>query len=484
MKYSVGLVGALCFSVGGGGCGDSGTASETDSGTGNNPTVVSASSSTGTGVDPTTTATPTEDAGSGTMTGTATTGTPTTGTPTTDGTDTGATTVVDETTTSSTSTTNPIDTDTGGGSSTSGGPVADMGSPCDGGVIVPEKGFLWAANSAQGTISKIDTDTVTEVGRYIVRPDSAGSPSRTSVSITGNVAVANRSGGVTKIFSDIDNCQDTNGIPGIQTSNNNQFLPWGMDDCVDWYTPFAYQSQRPVAWGPGEFNEQTCAYENEELWTSGRGGIAGIDILILNGDDGTVKEQINVPTGGNGLNEDFYGIYGGAVDPDGNFWGSQLGSTGRLIRVTRSDMSYDIWPTPAGPHWYGMTVDSDGIVFLCGNTIGRFDPMTEMWTTAQVGGYAGCMADTGDNGLVWLSNGQGVVGVNRDTLAVEKTWNAAGSYGVSIDFKGFVWVVANGNTASKIDPNNGQFVTYNGLVGAYTYSDMTGFSLQNNVLPQ
>ena len=66
---------------------------------------------------------------------------------------------------------------------------------CQGGNGDSEFSYLWAANSDQGTISKIDTKTVTEVGRYIVRPDSAGSPSRTSVSLSGNVAVANRSGG-------------------------------------------------------------------------------------------------------------------------------------------------------------------------------------------------------------------------------------------------------------------------------------------------
>ena len=218
MKFSVGpLVSALGMVVWVG-CGDSGGTSNTDSGAStSSATMVSASSSSGTSADPT--ATPTEDAGSGTMTGDVpTTGTPTTGTPTTGGTDTSATSTTDATTGSSTA---GIDTeDSVGSSSSSGGPVADLGDPCGGGVIVPEKGFLWAANSSQGTISKIDTDTVTEVGRYIVRPDSAGSPSRTSVSITGHVAVANRSGGVTKIYSDLDDCEETNGMPGIQTSTN------------------------------------------------------------------------------------------------------------------------------------------------------------------------------------------------------------------------------------------------------------------------
>ncbi len=482
MNYSVGalvsVLGLMSVGCGGdGGTSESASASSTGMTTpGTNPTS-STSSTSSTSGESATVANPTEDAGSGTMSGASMSTTGTTGG------------------TSSSSTTNPVATEDSVGSSsgttaagttaaeTTTGGLPDM-DLCGGVGVMPDKGFLWAANSAQGTISKIDTDTVTEVGRYIVRPDSAGSPSRTSVSIAGHVAVANRSGGVAKVYSNEAACQDINGVPGIQTSTDATFLPWGQDDCVAWYQPFAYQSQRPVAWGPGVFNKQTCVWEDEELWTSGRGGIAGIDILVLDGDDGTVKEKINVPTGGNGLNEDFYGIYGGAVDPDGNFWGSQLGNGGKLIRVNRADMTYDVFPTPSGPHWYGMSVDSDGIVWLCSNTVGRFDPLTETWKTADVGGNAGCMADSGENGLIWLSNGLGVVGVNRETLAVEKTWNATGSYGVSIDFKGFVWVVAYGNTASKINPMTGEFVSYDGLVGAYTYSDMTGFSLQNNVAPQ
>jgi streptogramin lyase len=357
--------------------------------------------------------------------------------------------------------------------------IPDASEACPGSDGEFEFSFLWAANSSQGTISKIDTATVTEVGRFQVRPDGSGSPSRTSVSLSGHVAVASRSGGVTKIYADEQFCQESNGMPGIQTSNNNQALPWGTEECVAWHVPMNYQSQRPVAWGAGELNG-ACTYSNEEVWTSGTNNNGTIDIYVLDGEDGSTKEMISVPTGGNGLTASFYGIYGGAVDGDGNFWGSQLGNGGRLIRVNRNDMSYDIWSTPAGPHWYGMTVDSEGLVWLCSNTVGRFDPQTETWQTNVVGGYTGCMADAGEDGLLWMSTpGNGVVGVNRDTLMVEKMWAAGGSYGISIDFEGYVWAVASGSTASKIDPETGQFWTYNGLIGAYTYSDMTGYALSN-----
>ena len=349
-----------------------------------------------------------------------------------------------------------------------------------GGNNDPEWSYLWAANSSQGTISKIDTQTVTEVGRYQVRPNGGGSPSRTSVSLSGHVAVASRVGGVTKIYADESFCQESNGTPGIQTSNSSAYLPWGEEECVAWHAPFAYQTQRPVAWGPGQFNQGTCQWEEEELWTAGSNG-QGIDVMVLDGDDGSIKEMINVPTGGGGMNADFYGIYGGAVDGDGNFWGSQLGSSGKLLKVNREDMTYTVYDTPNDASWYGMTVDEDGMVWLCRNYVARFDPVLEQWTTASTGGYTGCMADVGEDGLLWQasSGNQGVIGVNRDTLMVEKSWPASGSYGISIDFEGYVWAVANGSNVSKIDPETGMYETYNGLVGAYTYSDMTGFALSS-----
>jgi hypothetical protein len=131
----------------------------------------------------------------------------------------------------------------------------------------------WIANSVDPapapclTISKIDTQTLKEEGRYIVRPDQGGSPSRTSVNLTGDVAVANRSGGVAKVYAREESCVESNGMPGIQTSKDANFLPWGVEECVAWYTPMNYVSQRPVAWTAGTFNE-----------TPARGRTEGVDL--------------------------------------------------------------------------------------------------------------------------------------------------------------------------------------------------------------
>ncbi len=351
--------------------------------------------------------------------------------------------------------------------------------PGDGGKGEPDFSFLWAANSGQGTISKIDTQTVTEVGRYIVRPDSAGSPSRTSVSLSGHVAVANRNGGITKVWATEEFCEDTNGVAGIQTSTDNVALPWATEECRAWYIPFDYDSQRPIAWAPGEFNNSTCTWENEMLWTAGRYGQNTDEVILIDGDAGVVVDTVSVT----GLKADQFGLYGGAVDSEGNFWTTGWATGNHLVRVRLDDLSVTVWDGPSSTgttgHWYGMTVDVNGYVWNCASRLARFDPMTEMWTVSPslpIGG-SGCMADGDPDGLLWVG-GSGVAGVDRETFAVVHTWPTPSSYGVSIDFFGNVWAV-NGNGAHRVDPATGAVTSYNGLVGAYTYSDMTGFALNS-----
>jgi hypothetical protein len=51
-------------------------------------------------------------------------------------------------------------------------------------------------------------------------------------------------------------------------------------------------------------------------------------------------------------------------------------------------------------------------------------------------------------------------------------------HGISVDFDGKVWGVGFANSnAYRADPETDEVESYNQLVGAYTYSDMTGFAL-------
>jgi hypothetical protein len=340
----------------------------------------------------------------------------------------------------------------------------------------PEFSFLWASNSSEGTITKIDTLTVTEVGRFYTRPDPNGSPSRTSVSLTGNVAVANRNGGITKIYAREEDCGESNGQPGLQTSNNNVPLAWDDEECRAWYLPFDYSSQRPVAWAPGEWNPTTCSWHSERLWTAGRYGQAGAEVVLIDGDDGVVIDTVMI----DGLKSDSFGLYGGAVDAEGNFWATGWATGNHLVRVDIDNMEATVWPGPsviADSHWYGMTVDINGYVWNCASRAARFDPDTEEWTVSDElpNWNAGCMADSDPDGLLWMGS-SGLLGIDRETFEVVHQYPTPSSYGVSIDFYGYVWAV-NGNGAHRVDPATGQVTSYNGLSGAYTYSDMTGYAL-------
>ena len=72
-----------------------------------------------------------------------------------------------------------------------------------------------------------------------------------------------------------------------------------------------------------------------------------------------------------------------------------------------------------------------------------------------------------------------------ETLTV-KTTLAVPQYvhGISIDFYGYVWGVSMGSQAYRVNPMDASLLTFEGLVGAYSYSDMTGFALSNVGNPQ
>jgi streptogramin lyase len=344
-------------------------------------------------------------------------------------------------------------------------PDASLG--CDGGGGgngggVADFSYIWIANSAESTVSKINTESLIEEGRYITRPDSNGNPSRTSVNLNGDAVIANRSGGVTMIFARHEDCPNA-----ANTSSGSADVKAWQDGCIGWHTPMAYASQRPVAWSAGVWDEGTCRYDETKVWTSGAN--ATIDVLLLDGETGVIEQTVPIA----GVQPNFYGIYGGAVDSGDNFWGTQL-SGGQLIRVDRLAFTVQTWQTPAGG--YGMAVDRNDRVWTCSSQVGRFDYPSQTWLTGQAGGSGGCMPDGGD--LLWLANDP-MVAVDIDTLAVVQTLDVPSYvHGVSIDFNGYVWGPAiNNNEAYRVDPASGQVDVVPGLNLPYTYSDMTGFGL-------
>jgi hypothetical protein len=347
---------------------------------------------------------------------------------------------------------------------------------------------VWIANSGEHTISKINTRTLQEEGRYITRADQNGNPSRTSVSIDAKaVAVANRNGGITKIWARPEYCTDKNGNGKIDTSTGkNDVLPWDQDECVAWFTAFPdATTQRPIAWTSGTYNPETCEYENQKIWTAAANGTKGgtwpcdgspgIFVYRLNGDTGAVEDTIAMPDVNCGGT---FGPYGAAVDTNNNLW-MYIWSAFTIVHVDYETLEYS---TIQGGS-YGITVDTKGRVWVDSGQ--RYDPMTMQWAS-QIGdqpgnGGSGVAQDL--KGRIWKATTGGVGWVDSETMMVGDTVplpNPGLARGVGVDVDGYIWAVILGGTqAFRIHPDTYEIQSYDGLNQPYTYSDMAGGQINN-----
>jgi hypothetical protein len=395
-------------------------------------------------------------------------------------------------------------TDTGAPPTTGDtGPKLDVGSP-DGQVACGcEFSYVWVANAEQGTVSKINMDTLVEEGRYWTRADHMGNPSRTSVSLAGDVAVANRHGGLVKFYADKAKCKESNGVPGIQTSTGkNDILEWDMEECRAWYLDFPTTNQRPVAWTQGKIVPGTCETSNEKVWTvmsekpsllPGLGAPGGVIVALVDGDTGKVDKQITIPT----FSGDQFGAYGGAVNVHGDlFFTSMAFNGGRLGQVYIDNFAYKVHTVPPEIGPYGITVDHKGQVWLSSvalgtNGVARFDPEALKWDVVP-GFFGGAGLAEGPDDWMWVSSTSGINAVHIDTLQLGKTFKTDYTIkGVGFDDQGFMWAVNwsdvdDGNNpidpelVMKIDVDTLSVVgSYDGLNRPYTYSDFTGNALFN-----
>src|SRR5262249_26009467 len=221
----------------------------------------------------------------------------------------------------------------------------------DGGLVLDTRSidlhFAWIANSSQGWVSKFDTRSGKEVGRYftdIPRDGQGGpqpsltynrpnSPSRTAIDLFGNVWIANRApglqGSMTKIANDVSDCRHSLPDGGANTSRDlnddgvidtdpakGEFIipssatdPTTYDDCVLFSTP--------VGSGPGgDVKVRALAISQGAFETGSAGDIwAGVysdqKFFKLNSVDGRILPVS--PDGGVSVSLSF-GPYGAAVD--------------------------------------------------------------------------------------------------------------------------------------------------------------------------
>ena len=379
-----------------------------------------------------------------------------------------------------------------GNGSGSPDPTAGGDCPGNGGTDEDAYSIIWIANSPEGTVSKIDTRTRTELARYYTGPtQGADDPSRTSVNLSGDVAVTNRAGSVTKIASVEERCDDTNANGTIETSTGPaDVLPWGQDECVLWHLPLPADGDnrhgpRPTAWdgGAGAMSG-TCSAPDENLWIGYFDAATNAgELRRVDGNTGVILDSVSVPSWNSGITD--YGPYGGAVDADGDLWA--IGLFENLIEIDAETLEVRRWALPAGSDPYGIAIDARGRIWTAGwlGLINRFDPTTEQFLTIPTTDgrrMRGLQVDR--EGTVWIAANDpcGAISVDADAGTITngniQLPACVGPVGVSIDVDGSVWIPdREGNMAFKLDPSTLQAETVTGLVGPYTYSDMTGAGL-------
>ena len=439
----------------------------------------------------------------GTPTSTATTGAPPSATSTGGDSEGGSGSATQGEPTSTTSeggssgTTMAVEPSTGGSTtddSTTGDPCAGEGM---GGVF--DFSYLWVANTSQGSISKVNTKTLIEEGRYYVDPNPGGaSSSRTSVSIDGRfVVVSNRgTGTVTKVAANVADCVDANGNGMIDTSlSKDDLRPWGADECVMWNTTvnppiFGYAGgPRGTTWAPGEFDEATCKFVNQKVWVGWLDTPQHATIGKFDGATGVQEASVGI----DGWTQDvLVAPYGGAVDAFGHVW--FIAAYREVFRIDMETLELKRWPSQ-GVDFYGMTVDSKGDVYFGtynNQPMARFNHLTETFEKVNGPGqnHRGIAVDK--TGMAWSAtnaggtNGCGLEQVDTNTMTVVQfhTFPQCGTpVGVSIDVDGFVWMVDYSGWAYRIDPNTYEKVLVPIAGDHYTYSDMTGGGLVNAVMP-
>jgi len=355
--------------------------------------------------------------------------------------------------------------------------------------------FIWVPN-ANGTVSKVNTDTGKEIGRYWVAPHN-GDPSRTTVDQDGSCYVGCRQAGTVVKIGHFETGQwiDRNGDGICQTSqdlNNDgnitgaELLPWGQDECVLYeivlikghegtYAPGTYTG--PYDYSTGGVAPRGLAVDkNNNVWA---GTYSTQKFYYLNGATCQIIRMLDLSPIG-------HSSYGAVMDKNGILW-SVSRVNNNLARINPANNQ--ITRTNLGS-LYGVGLDSQDHLFVAGfdnNTMTRVNINTGAveWVKSLPGlvNPRGVVC-TSDPDQLWVANsGSTTVTVyDIDGNYLKTIGGLGGPSGVAIakNYSSFkVWACDIGDeNIHCIDPTTYSVVQTKHIVSSnyhYTYSDMTGY---------
>lgn len=333
--------------------------------------------------------------------------------------------------------------------------------------------FIWVPNSSEGTISKINTTTGMELGRYRVGPGNAD-PSRTTVDLQGNCWVGNRGiGTVVKVgLSENGQCVDRNGNGKIDTSTNATPLAWGEDECVLFEVVMAdnggtFQPGKAVGYN-GTGPRGVAIDSNNNVWAS---TFNAHRLYYIDGKTGRILDKVDTSA-------QSHNSYGLVVDKSGKVWSS--GHSGNhVLRYNPQDRSIKTIPTR---HMvYGMGIDKNNHLFAAGLNYNRVTRINTVTETVEIDGVSVAKSPRSiavtDDGSVWVTNYQygSVTRLTNDLQSPVVIQNRGELAGVSVDSNGKVWAIDYYDRLIRINPATNAVEQEISIPGFhYSYSDMTG----------
>ncbi len=404
--------------------------------------------------------------------------------------------------------------------------------------------YLWAANHEYGTVSKFNTKTHKEEGRYW----TGKNVSRTVVDLNGNMWVGGRDDGrLTMVMWDTAKCPDKNSNGSIETSVNtagavnvvNSEAEPFADECVLYST--VPKADRPSIRG--------LAVDPSGLVWIGytAGGVQVIDPETFTLGEFYDSNQIPVfEPDGQGIFSitpalaDTGGVYGQVIDSNGILYISSINRQYLPAFDTNTRQWVGVYKHP-GECSYGIAVDAKNRIWLggwpkCGGVVLFDSSQKKAWTfgipdgttatpkgtvTAQVVANGGNQG-TGDaftttgvcvepaTGDVWASfvfqGYNGRLKLNEGDYSksvwtfIATTRDASNNFlsgvgsdlrGIGFDSYGYAWTLGLGSDRVwKIDPATNEraaTLPYGLSIGTgshYTYSDFTGSTAFNFTAPR
>ncbi len=332
--------------------------------------------------------------------------------------------------------------------------------------------YIWIPSGGDATVTKVNTRTWVEEGRYRLGPGNFANLGGISTSLAVDVVVSASvpEPRVTRV--NVEDC-----AAGDTSSGRDDVRDWGDDACVMWSTviptPMSY-SLTTIAW---EARRSLDALEHF-IWV---GDAIGHEVIELDGDGNLTGREVDVSIETAGI----------AMDPDGMLWVGAHGIIGILTEVDPVEAEVVDTYRAVGQKYDCIAADAEGRIWITGleTTAAVFDQTTEEFTDLGIGVWG--IAVDGE-GSAWFGGLDALLyEVDRDDLSY-RTWGIGfGEWGygtvyTGVDVDGKVWSVDPSSVEAHVsppgDPENFD-IAIDTLLTPGACGDMTGTQLAYVVDP-